>query len=132
MVARAVEKDGGVSLRVDSLADGIEMQVHHGGIGFGHDDGGAPSPAGTSGAEQIGPIVALVARRPGPGSALGPDTRQGALLADPGFVLEPDFDGLAGGRRRERLGERFGEVFLKASWASRSAPGCCGRTDKRR
>jgi regulatory helix-turn-helix LysR family protein len=53
------------------------------------------------------------------------------LLADPRFVLEPDFDRLALGAIRQVLGERGGEVFLKASWASGSASGWRGRTESR-
>lgn len=132
MVARAIEEDGGVSARLNGLADGFEMQVHHGGIGFGHDDGRTCRPAGTSGAEEIGPVVALVAWGTRPGSTFSPNACQGALLADPCFILEPDFEGLAAGFCRERLGEGLGEVFLKASWASRSLSGCCGRTERRR
>ena len=132
VIACTVEKDCGMSGGIDRLADGFEMQVHHAGIGFGHDDGGGNGPAGTSGAEQIGPVVALIARRTRAGSAPGPDARQGALLADPCFILEPDFNGLAAGRCRERLCQCFGEVFLKASSACGSASGCCGRTDRRR
>jgi hypothetical protein len=132
VVASAIEEDGGVSAMFNGLADGFEMQVHHGGIGFRHNDGCACRPAGTGGAEEIGPVVALVARRPRPGSAFGPYARQGALLADPCFILEPDFEGFATGFRRECLGQGFGEVFLKASWACGSESGCCGRTERRR
>ena len=80
VVACSIEKNGAMSLRVNGLADGIEMQVHHGGIGFGHDDGSAQPPARTGGSEQRGPIVALVARRQRPGSAPGPNPRQGAFV----------------------------------------------------
>jgi hypothetical protein len=39
---------------------------------------------------------------------------QRALLADPGFILEPDFQRLAGRVRRQDARYKLGEVFLKA------------------
>ena len=132
VVTRTIKENRGMGTKGDGLADGVQMQIHHSGIGFGHDDCSICRPAWASGTEEIGPVVALVARRARPCSASGPNARQGTLLADPCFVLEPDFEGLATGRCRKRFGQRFGEVFLKASWASGSLSGCCGRTDRRR
>ena len=51
----------------------------------------------TDRAEQVGPGVAAVAGRPGPGAAPRPDPGQRALLADAGLILEPDLDRLAAG-----------------------------------
>jgi len=45
----------------------------------------------------------LVAQRARAASAPSPDTGQRALLANPCFVLEPDFDRLAGGALAERF-----------------------------
>jgi hypothetical protein len=42
------------------------------------------------------------------------------LLVDPGFVLEPDLDRLAGGCGRQDVGDQIGEVFLNASCAAAS------------
>jgi hypothetical protein len=41
----------------------------------------------TGRAKQVGPVVALVVRRAGPRSTLGPDAGQRALLADPGLIF---------------------------------------------
>jgi hypothetical protein len=72
-------------------ADRSEMQRH----GFGgrrrHDQACRDTTLRTGRAE-LGPVVALVVRRAGPRSTLGPDAGQRALLADPGLILEPDFD----------------------------------------
>ena len=61
-----------------------------------------------------------------------PDPRQRALLADAGFVLKPDFEGFGLGLLGKAFEDKLEEVFFKASWASGSLFGCCGRTDKRR
>jgi hypothetical protein len=45
----------------------------------------------------------LVAQRARAASAPSPDTGQRALLANPCFVLEPDFDRLAGSALAERF-----------------------------
>jgi ABC-type branched-subunit amino acid transport system ATPase component len=55
-----------------------------------------------------------------------------ALAADPRFILEPHFQRFAPGVLRQSLGYCGGEVFLKASCASGSDLGCCGRTERRR
>jgi len=111
VIARAVEKHCGMGASGDCCADDFEMQVHHQGICFRHHDGRCLGVGRTSRAEEIGPGVTLVARRPGPCPALGPDAGQGALLADPCFVLEPDFERLAMGFFRERFGQGLGEVL---------------------
>jgi len=51
---------------------------------------------------------------------------QGSLPADPGFVLEPDLQALAGVALGDG-GEVPGKVFLKASWAPGSVFGWIGR-----
>ena len=61
-----------------------------------------------------------------------PDPGEGALLADPGIVLEPDFQWLAASGLRDGVGYRLGEAFLKPSWASGSVFGWRGRTESRR
>jgi hypothetical protein len=50
-------------------------------------------------------------------------------MANGGFILKPDFDRPAGKLPRDRGTRQLGEVFLKASRASRSPRGCAGRTD---
>ena len=107
----AIKENCGMGTGAHHLADGVEMQPHDLGIGFGRDDGCSNGAAWASGSEEIGPTVALIPRRAWAGSAFGPDAGQGALLADAGFVLEPDFDWLATGLFGERRSQRFGKVF---------------------
>ena len=108
------------------------MGVHRGGVGEGHDEARRGAALGADRAEDVGPLVAGVARRAWPRAALRPDPGERALLADPGLVLEPDLERLAAGRLGERGGYRLGEAFLKRSWAAGSVFGCRGRTDSRR
>jgi hypothetical protein len=91
------------------------MQRHRLGIGRRHDQAGRDAALRTGGAEQIGPVVASIARRARSASTLCPNPGQGALLANPGLVLEPDFDRLAMGMLWKPRGNRRGEVFLNAS-----------------
>src|SRR5204862_4880384 len=93
--------------------------------------GGADGALRADRAEQVGPGVAPVPWRPGPGAAPRPDPGQGALLADAGLILEPDLDRLAAGALGQRLAYQLGEAFLNASCAASSAFGCLGRTDRR-
>ena len=80
----------------------------------------------TRGADHIQIVVLGLFDRRRPGTAAGPLVRQGALLAEPRFILEPDLDVLL----RMLLGDVpdvIQRVFLKASWACRSALRCRGR-----
>src|SRR5215218_10206474 len=86
----------------------------------------------TDGSEQIGPVVALIARRPRPGAALGPHAGQRALLADTGFILPPELDRLAARVRRDGSDDQIGKVFLCACWIAASCSGQRGRTEIRR
>jgi hypothetical protein len=117
MIAGAIEDESGVATCRHLAADSNEMQRHGLGVRRRHDQAGCDATLRTGRAEQVGPVVAPVVRRSGPRSTLGPDTGQRALLADPGFILEPDFDRLAFGAVGELRGDCRGEVFLNASWA---------------
>src|SRR3977135_4393034 len=88
-----------------------------------HDQGGAGAPRRADGAEQVGPSKPPVAADPRTRAAFGPDAGQRALLADPRFILKPDFNRPAGKLRRDCGACQLGEVFLKASCASRSLCG---------
>ncbi len=113
-------------------ADSSEMQRHGLGIRGRQDQACCDAALRTGGAKQVGPIVALVVRRAGPCATLGPDAGQRALLADPGLILEPDFDRLAFGAVGDLRRDCRGEVFLNVSWASSSACGWRGLTDSLR
>jgi hypothetical protein len=113
-------------------ADSSEMQRHGLGVRGRHDQARCDATLRTGRAEQVGPVVALVVRRARPRSTLGPDPGQRALLADPGLILEPDFDRLAFGAVGDLRRDCRGEVFLNVSWASSSAFGWRGLTDNLR
>jgi hypothetical protein len=98
----------------DLVADRVQMQRHGLGIGCRHDKTCRDAPLGTGGTEEIGPVITPIAGRAWPRAAPGPDTGQRALLADPRFVLEPDFDRLALGVAGERRRNGRGKVFLNA------------------
>ena len=59
------------------------------GIGARQNEPSADAAVRADGAEQIGRLVALVARCCGSAAAFRPDTGQAALLADAGLVLPP-------------------------------------------
>ena len=69
----------------------------------GKHQSGANATGRADGTEQIRPGEAPVARRARAAPAPGPDAGQRALLANPCFVLEPDFDRLASSALAERF-----------------------------
>lgn len=132
MIAGAIEDEGGVAACRHLAADRSQMQRHGLGVRGRHDQARCDATLRTGRAEQVGPVVALVVRRAGPRATLGPDAGQRALLADPGLILEPDFDRLAFGAVGELRRDGRGEVFLNVCWASSSAWGWRGLTDSLR
>ena len=132
MIARAVQDEDGVRADGDLLADLRQMEGHGLCIGAGQNQRRRRLAGRADRAEDIGPFIALVAGRARAGPAFGPDARQRSLLTDASFVLKPDFEGFGLGLLGEAFEDKLEEVFLKASWASGSLFGCCGRTDKRR
>jgi hypothetical protein len=132
MPAGAVEHENGMSAGRDGAGDLGEMVVHRAGIGEGHDEARGDAAVRTDRAEDVGPLVAGVARRPRACAALRPDPAERALLADARFILEPDLEWFAPGSLGDRGGYRLAEVFLNASWASGSVLGWRGRTESRR
>src|SRR4051795_10933115 len=111
----AVEHDHRVRAGRDVVADLRQVQAGGLGVGVGQDQRGTDGPLGADRAEQVGPGVAAVARRPGAGAAPRPHPGQGALLADAGLVLEPDLDRLAAGVLGQRSRHQIGEAFLNAA-----------------
>src|SRR3954462_3543927 len=131
MPAGSVEHQQGVRPRRDVAADLRQVQAGRSRVGAWQDEPGGDLALWADRAEQVGPGVAAVARRPGAGAATRPDPGQRALLADAGLVLKPDLDRLAAGVLGQCLLRQLGEAFLKASWAASSAFGCLGLTDRR-
>jgi hypothetical protein len=64
--------------------------------------------------------MAVVAHRSRTCANRRPDIGQRALLTDPGLILEPDLNRLAGGPGGQAVGYQAGEVFLNAACASAS------------
>lgn len=98
-----VDDDQGDCLRRDAPADFSEMLVHGFDVDGRQDQSAANATGRAHRAEQIRPVEAPVAQCARAGTAPGPDSGQRALLPDPCFVLEPDFNRLAIGARAERL-----------------------------
>ena len=104
-------------------ADFLQMQVHGMNIGTRQNKPSANTAIWTDGAEQIGRLVALIARGCGSAAAQSPDAGQAALLTNAGFILPPQLNWLALRGTGNDGGDKIGEVFLCASWASASAWG---------
>jgi hypothetical protein len=118
MPSSLIDDQDGVSAGIDGGADFRQMGVHRFGIAPRQNQTDTLALLRTDSTEDIGPLGALIVRRAGSRSALGPAARDLVLLADAGFVLEPDFDLYA---RFEALADRFDlgrEVFLNASTAN--------------
>jgi len=94
------------------------MPLHGLGIAAGQDESGADATLGTDGTEDIGRLGALVPGRPGPASPGCPAPGDLVFLADPRFVLPPEFYvGVGREPGADRL-QRGGEFFLKSSTAN--------------
>lgn len=105
----------------------VDMQLHHVGVGMGQCEGRTDATGGADGTEQIGVLITLVGGLGGPCAAPRPLPDEAVLLADAGFILEPDLDRFALGYPLEMGRERAREVFLKAWMVSPSCIGCRGR-----
>ena len=88
MPTRLIEQQDGVASGRDLLGDFIEMQLHRLGVALGQDQA---DRLAFFRADDVGRGGALVARRRGPRSTLGPAAGDLVLLSDAGFVGEPDF-----------------------------------------
>jgi hypothetical protein len=118
--AGLVENQDCVAGRVDGATDLLEVRLHGGGIGEGHDERRTLPVLRADRPEDVRPPGALVVRCAGSCAAPGPAARDQVLLADPSLVLEPDLDALATGVAPSDLRHCRGEVFLNASMASGS------------
>jgi len=107
----------------DGAGDLVDVELHRLGVGEGQRQSRADAPGRADRPEQIGAFVALVRRLARPRAAPGPLPNQAVLLADAGFVLEPDLDGLAASYTADMGLERAREVFLNA-WMT--SPSCLG------
>jgi hypothetical protein len=121
MPTRLIEQQDGVASRRDLLGDFIEMQLHRLGVAPRQDQADRLAFFRADRAEDVGRGGALVARRRGPRSALGPAAGDLVLLSDAGFVGEPDFysAGIDALFARDFL-QAGRETFLKSSIAPRA------------
>ena len=87
----------------DAFPDFNQVLVHGFDVDGRQHQSGANATGGADGAEQICPVEAPVPQRARAAAAPGPDAGQRALLANPCFVLKPDFNRLSGRALAERL-----------------------------
>ena len=97
-----------------------EMLIHRLDVHPRHDDRCTDATCRANRAEDVNRIMAIVAHHRRARSDRCPDIFNRTFLADPGFVLEPDFNRLAGHPGRQNIQAQAREVFLKAACAARS------------
>ena len=110
-----IDEEDGVGAWCHLGRDFIQMPLHGLGVAVGQDEGRPDTTLGTDGAKDIDRLGALVPGRPGPGSPWRPAPGDLVLLADPRFVLPPEFYLGIGRERGSDRRQRGGEVFLKSS-----------------
>jgi len=115
MPSGAIEQQDGMRPLGDVARDFVEVKLHHVRISIGQRQRRSHASRRADRAEQIGVVIALVGGLYGPRSTPGPLADDAVLLADPGFVLEPDFDRRRLGDSIEMSLQRAREVFLNAS-----------------
>jgi hypothetical protein len=118
MPAGLINEQGRVRAGRDVLGDFGQVQVHRLRVAARQDEPGALALFRADRAEDVGRRRALVLRRARPRAALGPSACDLVLLADAGFVAEPDLyvanlDALLFADCLQACGE----VFLKSSMA---------------
>jgi len=96
------------------------MQRHGGGVAARQHQAGRSAARRADRTEDVGRAGALIVRRRGPGAASRPAPGDLVLLADAGFILEPDLYRLAGCLLLGDLCQALGEIFLNAATASPS------------
>ena len=116
--SRLIHEEHGERAWRDLGGDFSQVQVHRLDIADRQDKPCAFAFFGADGAEDVGRSGALVVWGRGPCAALGPAPRDLVLLADAGFIGEPDLYGsrLDAFLARDFVKER-GEVFLYSSIA---------------
>ena len=113
-----IHEQNGVGAGLPRERDFLKMQLHGLGVAIGQDKSGRLAESGTDGSEDIGRGGSLVFQGKRARPAFGPASRDFVLLTDSGFVLEPQFERLAGGRREAR--QEVWDFFLNAATAASS------------
>ncbi len=124
---RPIHENNGVSLARNMASDLVEMHLHCLGVGPWQHKSSAYTMGRAYSAEQICIFVSLVNRHAGTSTFLCPYACLSVLLAQPRFILPPDFNWSIFRQIGYVCCKRFGEVFLKASITRSSYFGCCGR-----
>jgi hypothetical protein len=112
MPAGLVQEQHGMLAGAGHVADLGQVQVHRRGVAQGQDQGRALAVLRADGAEDVGRRVALVLRCRRAGTTPRPAPGDVVLLANPGFVGEPDLyrvetEALVPRDARQRGGEVF-------------------------
>jgi transposase len=95
--ASLIHEQNGVGAGLDVQRNLLKMQFHGLGIAKRQDKTDGLAERGTNRAEDVGRGGSLILQGKRSRAAFGPPPRDLILLADPGFVLEPEFERLAGG-----------------------------------
>lgn len=115
MPSGAIHEQRGVRAPGDMARDFIEMKLHHVGVGVRKRQRRALAFRRADRAEEIGVFIALIGGLAWARSTTRPLPHDAVLLADAGFILEPDFDGRLRRQMSKMRVQRCFEVFLKAS-----------------
>ena len=91
MPSGLIEDEHGVGSQRYLGRDFVEMPLHGLGVASGQDEAGADATLRADGAEDVGRFRALVLGRRRSAAAWRPAPGELGLLADPGFILPPDF-----------------------------------------
>ena len=118
MPSGLIDDDDGVGPGSDGEGYFFQMQVHGDGIADGEDQGCPDASCWTDSAEYPGRAGSLILGCDGARAPFGPAPRNLVLLADPGFVLPPNFYGRADRESVADFRHSGCEVFLKVSISS--------------
>jgi len=116
---RLIEHENGMGTRCHLATDLGKMQLHRLTVAMGHDEPGTLAFCGAYGTEDPGRGSAQIAGRDGPGSTFCPAPGELGLLANPGFVLPPNFYTRSFGEAFANLRQTGGELFLKTAISAR-------------
>ena len=125
--AGAVEQQDSVSAARDATRDFVQAHLHRLSVGVGQCKRRPFATRGTDGSKQIGVLIALTGGLTRSRSTPRPLANLSVLVADPGFILEPNLDWLALRDMGEMRLQRLAEVFLNAAIVSAFWPGWRGR-----
>ncbi len=123
MPSGTVDDHNGVDVVWQGGGEADEEQRHRGGIDEGEYQGEVLAAGGVHGGEDVGPLVTDLPRPPGSSAPTPPAMADPSLVADPGFVLEPELDAGLGMRGLDALQRLAEPLFLKPSSASGSFSG---------